>query len=67
MKAALFPGSPTSNPFRPDQILSEASWCLPSTSMEVVSGFLHTCSKQFEAYQLEFLKSVLIPEGIHSN
>lgn len=65
MKAALFPGSPTPSPFRPDQILSEASWCL--SSMEVESGFLHTCSKQFEAYQLEFFKSVLIPEGIHSN
>lgn len=25
MKAALFPGSPTPNPFRPDEILSEAA------------------------------------------
>lgn len=53
MKAALFPGSPTPNPFRPDQILSEASGCLSVTSMEIESGFLHTCCKQFEAYQLE--------------
>lgn len=54
MKAALFPGSPTANPFRPDQILSEASGCLSSTSMEVESGFLYTCSKQSEAYQLDY-------------
>lgn len=70
MKEALFPGSPIPNPFRPDQILSEASWCLSSTSMEVESVgffFLHTCSKQSEAYELEFFESVFIPEGIHSN
>lgn len=54
MKAALFIGSPTPNPFRPDQILREASKCLSLTSMEVEPAFLHTCSKQFEAYQLEY-------------
>lgn len=48
MKAALFPGSPTPNPFRPDQILSEASGCLPLPSVEVESGSLPTCSKQLE-------------------
>lgn len=42
MKEALFPGSSTPSPFRPDQILSEASWCLSSTSMEVESaGFFY--------------------------
>lgn len=54
MKAAVFPGSPTPNPSRPDQILSGGGGCLSSTSMEVESGFLPTCSKQFEAYQLEY-------------
>jgi len=66
MKAALFPRSSTPNPFRPNQILSEASGCLSLTSVEVESGFLHTCSKQLEAYQLEYFSSVL-PEGICSN